>query len=385
MVKAMLRGLLVVSLILNTVMFCTPAKADSNAPYKIGGIFSITGYLSWLGQINKQGAELEVELINKAGGINGHPLELVWYDDKSSPEEASRVAQRLINKDRGVALMGTSTTPNSGAVAAVANRTKVPLIVASGYAVDPAKDPWVFNAVHSTDYAVTQGFQYFQKKGLVKLALLMPMGPLGDQGTKVANKYAGEYGIEIIGNERFDVKSPDVTPQLAKIRAMDPQAIFSFCTGQPAALLARNMHQLGMAMPILVSHGNATPGFLKLIEGLNTMILVPSGKIMKPEAIADSDPSKKIIMQYSKIYEEKYGQAPDYFVGMSADSVALLAEGLRKAGNADPQKLLTAIENIREFPRMQGVFNMSPEDHYGTKATDMILLTPKNGKWEIAE
>lgn len=383
--KTLFRGLLIASLILTTFILYAPAQAGSKAPYKIGGIFSITGYLSWLGQYNKQGAELEVELINKVGGVNGHPIELVWYDDKSSPEEAARVAQRLINKDRVVALLGTSTSPNSGAAASVANRFKIPLIVSSGYHVDPAKDPYVFSAVHPTEYAVRQGFEYFKRKGLSKISLLMPMGPLGDLGTKVSIKYAGQYGLKLVGSERFDVKAPDVTPQLAKIRSLHPQAIFSFCTGQPAALLARNMHQLGMTIPIMVSHGNATPGFLKLIKGLSTTILVPSGKIMKPEAIGDGDPSKDIITRYSKIYEQKYNEAPNYFMGMSADSVALIAEGLAKAGSSDPQKLLAGLESIKNFPRMQGVFNMSPKDHYGTKYSDMILLSPKNEKWEIAD
>jgi len=72
--------------------------AKAATPYKIGGIFPLTGALSWLGEYKKKGADLKVELINKAGGINGHPLELISYDDQSSPETASRVAQRLVSR-----------------------------------------------------------------------------------------------------------------------------------------------------------------------------------------------------------------------------------------------------------------------------------------------
>ena len=94
-----------------------PAGQRSRAknPYKIGAIIPLTGYLSWLGEYMKKGAELKVELINKAGGVNGRPLELIIYDDQSTPENATRLAQRLISKDEAVALQGTGTAPISGA------------------------------------------------------------------------------------------------------------------------------------------------------------------------------------------------------------------------------------------------------------------------------
>jgi branched-chain amino acid transport system substrate-binding protein len=361
------------------------AQATDKDAYKIGGIFPLTGYLSWLGEYYKKGAELQVELINKAGGVDGHPLKLISYDDKSSPENGSRVARRLISKDGVVALIGTATVPISGAVASVANKNKVPVLVSSGYAVDPKKEPYTFNTVHKTDYAVILPFKYFQKKGIKKLALLMTLGPLGELGSKVARKYAKDYGIEIVGEEKFDPKSPDLTAQLAKLRTLKPEAIFSFCTGEPAAKVARNMDQLGVDIPLLVSHGNGTPGFLKLVSGLKTKILVPSGKIMKPDAIPADDPTKKVIMDFHQKHKEKYKEPANYFSGMTADSVALIAKGLQKVGKADPQKLRDAIEATKNFARLDGVYNMSASDHYGTKPDDMILLIVKDGKWEAAK
>ena len=118
--------------------------AQSKTPYKIVGIFPLTGYLSWLGEYKKKGSELKVELINKAGGINGRPLELVVYDDQSSPETGSRVAQRLVSKDGVIAMIGTASVPISGAVASIGNRYKIPTIIGSGYEVDPKKDYFVF-------------------------------------------------------------------------------------------------------------------------------------------------------------------------------------------------------------------------------------------------
>ena len=147
--------------------------------YKIGGIFPLTGSLSWLGEYKKKGAELKVELINKAGGVNGHKLELISYDDQSSPETASGAAQRLVSKDQVVAMIGTASVPVSAAVAAIGAKNKIPVIVGSGYEVDAAKEPFLFNSAHRTDFAVARPYQYWQSKGITKVALLMPIGSLG--------------------------------------------------------------------------------------------------------------------------------------------------------------------------------------------------------------
>jgi branched-chain amino acid transport system substrate-binding protein len=332
----------------------------------------------------KKGAELKVELINKAGGVNGHPLELIIYDDQSTPENATRMAQRLISKDNVVALQGTGTTPISGAVASVANKFKVPAIVQSGYTVKD-NDVFVFNNAHRTDFAISRPMMYFQKKGINQVALLMPIGPLGELGSSVARKYAATYKINIIGEEKFDVKAPDVTPQLAKLRSLNPQAIMSFCTGEPAALVARNMAQMGMKMPLVVSHGNASPGFLKLVSQVPTNVIVPSGKIMAPESLADNDPVKKVVVEFSREYQKKFGEPANYFSGQQADAIALTAEGLRLAKSDDHAKLRDAIESIKNFPGCNGVYHMSPQDHHGTTMENMILLTIKDGKWHLLD
>jgi ABC-type branched-subunit amino acid transport system substrate-binding protein len=92
---------------------------------------------------------------------------------------------------------------------------------------------------------------YFQKRGITQVALLMPIGPLGELGSSLARKHAPTYKITILGEEKFDVKAPDVTTQLAKLRTLNPQAIMAFTTGEPAALLARNMAQMGMNVATL--------------------------------------------------------------------------------------------------------------------------------------
>ncbi len=357
--------------------------AKAATPYKIGGIFPLTGALSWLGEYKKKGAELKVELINKAGGVNGHPLELISYDDQSSPETASRVAQRLVSKDGVIAMIGTASVPVSGAVASIAAKSKIPAIIGSGYEVNAQKEPFLFNTAHKTDFAVARPFQYFQGKGIKKVALLMPIGPLGELGSTLARKYAPQYGITIVGEEKFDIKAADVTTQLAKLRTLGPQAVFSFCTGEPAALVARNMNQMGMNIPVLVSHGNANPGFLKFVSNLGLPIIVPAGRAAAPDAVADSDPCKKVVLDFSRAHQQKYGEPANYYSAEMVDAVDLIAAALKTTGSDDPVKLRDAVEKTRGFVGMQGIYNFSPTDHHGTVLSDMMVLTVRDGKWAV--
>ena len=383
MKKTLLVLLFLASILLFSLSPITPAYSADKV-VKIGGVYPLTGYLSWLGEYYKKAAILQVDLINKAGGVADYKLELVSYDDQSSPEEGTRAALRLIQSDKVVAITGTATAAITGAVSSIANKYKVPAVMSSGYDLRPDKEPFTFNTAHPTFFAVARPFMYLKKQGISKVGLLMPIGSLGEIGTANAQKAASQYGLTIVAEEKFDIKSPDVTAQLAKLRASNPEAIFSFVTGEPAALVARNMQQLKLDIPLIVSHGNATPGFLKLTSGLTTVkLVVPSGEIMAPDSLSATDPNKAIIREFNKLHMERYQEPANYFSGLLSDAVLLVVQGIRISGSVDPEKIRDGIEKIRSFPAIGGVYNMSPTDHYGTRIEDMIVLTIKDGKWQL--
>ena len=266
---------------------------------KIGGIFPLTGYLSWSGRYKRKAAELKINMVNQAGGIDGRPLRLITYDDRSSAEQASFIAEKLVLNHRVVAMVGTGSLPVSRAVATVANRYRTPVFVNSGYAIDPLKDLFVFNTAHKTEFAVACSFQYFIERGINRLALLMPFGPLGELGSSLAKRLSDRMGIRIVGEERFDVASPDVSAQLSRLRELKPLALFSFVTGQPTVSVTSAMAKLGLNLPLLVSHGNANPRFLKMVCRSPIQLVVPSGKATILDAIEEADPCKNVLEDFS--------------------------------------------------------------------------------------
>jgi branched-chain amino acid transport system substrate-binding protein len=336
---------------------------------KIGGIFPLTGYLSWSGKYKRKAAELKISMVNESGGIYGHPLRLIAYDDRSSAEQASLIAEKLVLKHRVVAMVGTGSLPVSRAVAAVANRYRTPAFVNSGYAIDPLKDLFVF--------------QYFVEKGINRLALLMPFGPLGDLGSSLAKRLSIQMGIQIVGEEKFDVASPDVSAQLIRLRDLKPLALFSFVTGQPTVCVSSTMANLGMDLPLLVSHGNANPRFLKMVRKAPVKLIVPSGKATVLDAIEETDPCKNVVKDFCSRHIERYGEPANYYSAELSDAIDLVVKGLKHTGTADSEDLRDAVESTKNFIGMQGVYNLSPMDHYGTGIREIVLLTAGDGAWRF--
>jgi branched-chain amino acid transport system substrate-binding protein len=376
--------ILMIVMFVSFILGSTFDFSSAQDTYKIGGLYDLKGHLSWLGEYYKKAGELTVELINEKGGIKGKKLELIYYDTESKPEESVRAANRLIEKDKVLGLTGTATVPNTAAVGQIANKMQIPAVLSSGYEINHAVDKFVYNTANRNEYAMAKAFEWFKNHGIKKVGLFMVLGPLGEVGIKTCTKIAPQYGITLVAEERFETLATDLTPQLANLRAKGPEAIYSFTTGKPAALIARNMDQMGFKIPLGVSHGNATPGFLSIVEGISVKILVPTGKIMIAGELPDSDPCKPVIVEFNNRHLKKYGEAANYFSGLVRDAVALLAEGIKVGGN-DPKKINEAIENIKGIKGVSGIFNMSPDDHYGLKMTDLIVIEPSGKKWVLSK
>ncbi len=102
--------------------------ADVKEPYVIGGIFSITGPASYLGEPERNSLQMVAEDINGKGGINGHPLKLVIYDDEGDVTKARLHAEKLLQKDKVLAIVGPSLTHTSMTVLEITQKAKLPLV-----------------------------------------------------------------------------------------------------------------------------------------------------------------------------------------------------------------------------------------------------------------
>jgi branched-chain amino acid transport system substrate-binding protein len=361
-------------------------KEEPKAPYKIGGIFAITGPASFLGEPERNSMELLAEQINAKGGINGHPIELVIYDTEGDATKAVLNTNKLIEKDNVLAIVGPSRSGTTLAVIPIVEKARVPLIscAASVKITTPVKQ-WVFKTPQTDVMAVAKIYDYIKGQGIEKIAILTVSNAFGDSGRQQLLEQAAEYGYEIVADEKFGPKDTDMTPQLTKIRALQPQAIICWGTNPGPAVIAKNMQQLGIKIPLYQSHGVASKKFIELAGKAADGIILPTGKILVASDLPDSDPQKPILQKYITDYEAKYNVAVSGFGGYAWDGLQILAQALEKAGN-DRAKIRDEIEKIDGYVGISGIFRFSPQDHNGlNKDEAFVMVRIADGNWQIIQ
>lgn len=372
---------LIVSLAL--VFSCTKEKE----PYKVGAVFSVTGRTSFLGEPEKKTAVMIAEAINKVGGINGHPLELVIYDDESDETKAVLAVKRLLKKDKVPVIIGPSLSGNTLAVVKVMNDAKVPLVscAASNKIVTPVVDRhWIFKVPQSDTHAVEKVYDHLLKRGINKIAIMSVSTGFGASGREELLRLAPQVGIEILADERYGPKDTDITAQLTRIRGTDAQAIVNWSVGPTQVLAVKNWHDLGMTkMPFYQSHGFGSRKNITLAAGAAEGVLCPLGRVNIPNLVPADNPQKKIIEIYNKAYQEKYSEPVSSFGGHGWDALNLVIDALKAVG-PDSAKIRDYIETRTNFIGQHGVFNFSPTDHNGLNKEAFEMVVVKDGDWALA-
>jgi branched-chain amino acid transport system substrate-binding protein len=385
-IKAMLLGVTVALAGLGLLLFgCGGAKKTE--PYVVGGIFSISGPASYLGEPERNSMQMVAEAVNAKGGINGHPLKLVIYDDEGDVTKARLHATKLAQDKKVVCIIGPSLTHTSMATLGITQKAKVPLIsCAAGIGiVSPVKERhWVFKTAQTDRMAVDRIFQYLDKKNLKKIAILTVSTGFGVSGKKQILDLAPKYGIEVVDQEVFGEKDTDMTPQLTKIRGTNAQVIICWGTGPAPALVAKNMKQLGITLPLVQSHGAASKKFIELAGEAGNGIIMPAGKLVIWKQLPDTDPQKAVCKEYAEKYTAKFKSPESSFGGYAYDALRMLDQVLAKSG-PNRAKIRDGIEGIKNFVGVSGVFNMSPEDHNGLTPAAFVMVKVENGGFKLID
>ncbi len=375
-------GRVVIALVAALLM-SLPGLGRCASPYRIGAIFSVTGRTSFLGDPEKKSLQMVVDDINAKGGIDGHPLEAVIYDTEGDPTKAVLAANKLVNRDQVIAIVGPSLTPTTLAVIPIAQKARIPLIscAAGNKIVQPVK-PWVFKTAQSDILAVAAVYGHMKKHNIKKVGLLTVSNAFGESGKEQLLKQAPDFGIEVVAQESFGAKDTDMTPQLTKIRKAAPGAIVCWGTNPGPAVIARNVKQMGISVPLYQSHGVASPKFIKLAGEAAEGVRLPTGKILVAKLLADSDPQKAVLLTYLNEYQKKYKSAVSGFGGYAYDAMQMLAKALAGTGG-DKAKIRTNLEKIRNHVGVSGTFSYSPQEHNGLGPDAFVMVEIHDGTWQL--
>jgi len=373
------------ALLVALAVFCLPGLAAAQSDtIKIGAVLSVTGPASFLGEPEKNTVLMMVDQVNAAGGVLGKKLEAVILDDETDVNKAVLGAQRLIRMDKVAAVMGPTTSGNTLAIMQSVAAAEVPLVSfsAAEKIVSPV-NPWIFKNPQSDRHAVARILEHAKGRGYKKIAILTVSDGYGQAGREVLKELVPAGGFEMVADEVYGPKDTDMTAQLTKIKAVAPDAIVCWGTNPGPAVVAKNRVQLGMTTPLYMSHGVASKKFIELAGEAAEGIMLPAGKLIVASQLPDSDPQKKVLLEYTKQYGEKFNQPVSTFGGHGWDGVMLIAKAIEMGKSAEPKAIRDNLEKIKDFVGIGGIFSFSPTDHNGLDATAFVMIEVAGGDWKI--
>jgi branched-chain amino acid transport system substrate-binding protein len=386
----------VVSLILAVAivaaaMLVSCRKAENVASYRVGVTVAQTGQYAGLGLQALDGLQLQAEEVNAAGGIDGVPLELIIYDDKSDATEATLAAKKLIEIDQVHVLASATATGMSLSLVPVANESKVPTVILTGTTLQDDKlGSWVFRPTGTEASYVTLDLGYLRDKlGISKYATLIENSAFGDGGKAFLPRMSPDYGLTIVAEQYFDPGATDLTPQLTNIKNSGAEAIFLW-GGTPTATLAiKQAREMDISLPILGTPPNVSPDLMKQFGEYFEMapsFVASTSKFEVWQQLPDSDVDKAKYANFSEKFVAKYGHPASMWALLGGQFIQFIEDGLKRA-NAESSELVSARSQIRDaFEKTNqlqlytGVYTMSPKNHFGQTAWRMVLVTFKDGK-----
>ncbi len=361
------------------------AGFQASAQIKIGAVLSVTGPASFLGEPEKQTLQIYVDAINAKGGVNGQQLQLVVYDDAGDANNARTFATRLVEEDKIVAMVGGSTTGSTLAMMPVFEEAMIPFISLAGaiQIIEPVHK-WVFKTPHTDKMACEKIFADLKSRNLMTIAMISGTDAFGKSMRDQCVAVAPKAGVNIALEESYGPRDSDMTPQLTNIRdKAGVQAVVNPGFGQGPAIVTRNYRQLGIKVPLYQSHGVASKQFIELAGPAAEGVRLPAAALLIADKLPANDPQKPVVVDYTRTYQQKTGQAVSTFGGHAYDGLMILVEAMQRAKSTDTAKVRDEIERTKGYFGTGGIVNMSPTDHLGLDLSAFHMLEIKGGDWTL--
>jgi branched-chain amino acid transport system substrate-binding protein len=357
--------------ILAAICALTPGtRAQSNGePIKIGGMFSTTGILAGSGSEALGGAQILIEEINAAGGIDGRQLQLVYADDESRPEQAVSQLKRLIQRERVYAIAGPASTVVSASLSPIINESKVAAVGCICF-LGPIT-PYEFSTFPLFGIMSNLG-AFATSRNIKKIGVISQAGALAELVQRTQLPILEKLGFDIVGFEQFQANDTDVTPLLARLQSKGADLIFAAASGAPAALIAKNFKQVNYPGVFWTYGGNATASFINLVGEAGDVVNMSGYKILVYRELPDSDPMKTRLTSFAEKYVKKAGKEPGLYAAYGYDTALSLVEAIRVAG-PDREKIRDALEVQKNLRTLNGLINRSATEHNGME-TDWVKV-----------
>ncbi len=364
----MRKGLLLVVAILVVGLALSPCAWAKGKTIKIGINAPITGDIPKVGEGSKYAAEMWLEDINKAGGleVGGHKynVEVVVEDNESKTESAAKAATKLITEDEVLAIVGPQSSAQAIPAGEMANNYGTPMISPWSTNPDTTKDrPFVFRGCFLDPFQGPVVANFIKDEfGFKKAAVLYDIASDYPKGLAEVFKEAWEKlngAGSVVAFESFTTKDADFSSQLTNIIKSGAEVLFTPQYYNEVALIVQQAHELGFKGPIVGSDSWGSAETVKLC-GEDCYGLFFSTHY----AAAGATGATK---EFIERYEKKYGYTPDDVGALTWDALRIVQTAIENTGKLtgklekDREAVKDALAKIKEFDGITGKMTFTPD------------------------
>jgi len=361
-------------------------RARDETILRIGAIVELTGDMPAVGASSRNAAELAVNELNAAGGINvagkTYQVKLLVEDNAAKPDQSAAAANKLITQDDVLAIVGPNASLGAIPAAEIAEASRTLLIT-----------PWSTNPKTTLDTRTGQPKKYvfracftdpFQGQVLARFITeklsAKTAAVLYDVASEAPKSQAElfrttftELGGNVVAFETYTTGDRDFSAQLTKIKSANPDVLFLPAYYNDVGLIAQQARRQGIDKPLVGSDAWSSPELIKLSEG------AVEGAYFANHYAADI--ATPVAKRFISAYQQKYGNTPDDVAALTYDAFGLLFEALRKAAAPDRQALRDAMGEVAGYTGVTGDIRFSPGSGDPVKSAVIMQVKGDSFAW----
>jgi branched-chain amino acid transport system substrate-binding protein len=304
---------------------------------KIGVISDRVGVSKPYSEPATEGVIFGADEINRRGGVLGRKIELLIEDDQSRPDISAALARKLVDQG-AVFILSVSLSPATQQQQTVTMEAKTPQMTpmnSADYLTTQLDNPyfWQTGPLGSTQIATL--LAHAKAKNFKRVALITDNSELGQAIAKAFKGTLEKAGIQIVAEEVVARGATTAMPQMQKLRAANPEAMFlaGVLTAENV-LIFRAYKELGVKFPIHSSYNLSVPIYETVAKGLIDGITF----------VDAYDPDKPEVKAFVAAYKKGTGKDPQNLHGYGYDGINLVADAIRRAGSTDKEKIREAMQ-----------------------------------------
>lgn len=369
----------------------TAAGSATDTPYTIALLTTMSGAIGFLGEDISATAQMECDLINANGGINGHPLRLVIEDDGMDSSKASAALTKLVENPDVLAVCGGIMSSLVPALQPIAERNQIPMVFCcNSLPQTRAQSPQYTYHIGQDEVVAASGMlDICEAKGFSNLVLITSNDPSCIAVVDEFQKQATAAGITCSRVAAMvELNTIDVTPQVNEMKTLvdsvGADGIASTVWANMTATLMKTMKTSGVNLPVVAYNPIGDWSILSMGGDELNGLLCPCPKVLAAGSLPDTDPQKAVVNDFCARYEAKFGHVPGAVASLVPDMIWTISEALKVSG-PDRVKLRDAIAATTDLVGTNAVRTISLPDNSGAQPGCFIAMEIVDMQWQLME